>query len=119
MALLILPKYAREVARIILYQHQFFGAPGKRAEHVGPVVDIEQPDAVASDQAPFAGEEVQEKSFRVCWLPRLAPTPVQPLHPGLDRRPLQSGMDRMVVDASDLQRQRALQFCQGEPSCFM
>jgi hypothetical protein len=23
-------------------------------------VDIEQPDAVASDQAPFAGEEVQE-----------------------------------------------------------
>jgi hypothetical protein len=72
-------------------------------------VDIEQPDAVASDQAPSAGEEVQEKSFRDCWLPRLARTPVQRLRPGLDRRPLQSGMDRMVVGASDLQRQPALQ----------
>jgi hypothetical protein len=70
--LLILPIDSRKITGIVLDKLTHLGTTSPWAEYVVPIVQVKQPNPIASNLPTFHRQEVQEKAFPILRLTRQA-----------------------------------------------
>jgi len=99
--LLILPIDSRKVTGIVLDKLTSLGTTSPWAEYVVPIVQVKQPNPIASNLPTFHRQKVQEKAFPILRLTRRARPLSKAMPPGGCWRLVQSRMHGVVVNSHD------------------
>src|ERR1700722_5551987 len=102
--LLILPIDSRKVTGIVLDKLTRLGTTSLWAEDVVPIVQVKQPNPIASNLPTFHRQKVQEKAFPILRLTRRSRPLSKATLPGSRRRLVQRRMQGVVVDSHNLKR---------------